>query len=532
MSVPGVKINVVELLWSLSTDALTNVLVEACRPRPEVTHRLLNAWLSEDSEERVASLGSVGSPGRAAARDMLATFSVGTVPAVHDPTDNLVADASASNQKLLDAAKLGDMDVVTRLVGGGAKAVCTEDGLSPAMFAVMRGRPSGILDCLLSSGVDVHQRSPTDLTLLHLWSVQLLLSEEDKLEAERKLKLLVHYQADVDARVGLSGDTPLHFVAREFQRHLERAKRPGATISAHLNVLGARFMYRLLLRAGADPERWDVRGRTPRDLAGEALAPADEPVPADLVASDLGSEVSDPLSGVTTTEACMSSQTVNNSSPGGFVCKFGKARRGGVRVSTWTSTTISERERETGRTGKGRRRRWKGERTAEREEVKHSEENRSGNQKSKEHLRWQVQRFKTKLGDCDWIIVLLVMRLAVSQQTLSPHSREGKDRRTCETRRKTTKTRLPSQYQYQKVSRPSLNLFADTPEADKEHSSVLQVASKIVRTTLVTILGLTPPTDEGTRHERSSVIKACACSEKVICSRPLMTLHTAQYCPV
>merc|ERR1712032_430134 len=78
-------------------------------------------------------------------------------------------------------------------------------------------------------------------------------------------------RADLNTRVGLSGDTPLHLVAREFDRHRTRAQTAAGGLFAHRGVVACKLKFRLLVSMGADPGRWNCNHHTPLDLVDGSI---------------------------------------------------------------------------------------------------------------------------------------------------------------------------------------------------------------------------------------------------------------------
>lgn len=266
VSAPGIRIDVLELLGTLTTNALAEALLAACEPRrgthcnrPEVRQRMLDAWkgagegpeLGEECNE-VRPVAAIKPQPSAPLRPM---------PCVEDSAEG------AREAEVWQAVHRGDVSEVTSLLQSGPRLTHQDsDGATPVIVALMRGRPPAILASLLASRASVHDRTGTDLALPHIWSTQVLLSQDDKDDARAKLDLLVASHADLNARIGLSGDTALHLVARDFESHRERAKTPCGGLFAHRGVIGGRFKMRLLVSAGADLGRWNCDRKTPLDL--------------------------------------------------------------------------------------------------------------------------------------------------------------------------------------------------------------------------------------------------------------------------
>lgn len=179
-------------------------------------------------------------------------------------------DLVALSEKLAEAVGRADLGSARRLIDERADVNhVTSDGSCPAALATMQGRPPALLQLLLESKASVRLAASAsrDISLVHIWGTAEMHTRRLQEEARAKLRLLVTHRADLDARVRLSGDAPLHLAAEEFQRRraeTRRSRKPSP--EGHHKTLGIQCQCQLLLQARADPGVKNLMNKTPLDL--------------------------------------------------------------------------------------------------------------------------------------------------------------------------------------------------------------------------------------------------------------------------
>lgn len=175
-------------------------------------------------------------------------------------------------EQLMEAVSRADHTAAVQLIRARADVNHTRaDGSCPAALATVQGRPSETLQLLLEHRVDADARAAHDLSLVHIWSTGCMRTKSQREEACAKLRLLVAHGAQVDAKVKLSGNAPLHLAAEEFQRARAQVDSVGACGSVASQetideLVGLRYQCQLLLQARANPNSRNLMGQTPLDL--------------------------------------------------------------------------------------------------------------------------------------------------------------------------------------------------------------------------------------------------------------------------
>lgn len=185
--------------------------------------------------------------------------------------------------------------------GFGEEAAGNEHALRLGDFAgqltraMMQDKKHSELKFLLDAKADVDTRDTEGRTLGHLWSWNLPKSRAGMSEARKKLEVLVRFNADLNARLPDTGDTPLHVLARVFNSLIARAEGCNSSTTpaiihsgsdAEKMTRGVHFRIRLLLDSRADPEAINSAGQKPIDLVAERFQPT---VP-DLCSSVVGDD--------------------------------------------------------------------------------------------------------------------------------------------------------------------------------------------------------------------------------------------------
>jgi ankyrin repeat protein len=121
---------------------------------------------------------------------------------------------------------------------------------------------------LLTSRADVRcdKDEPGFNSIMQAWTTAYVNPAEHEAEARAKLRLLLEYNADVQARIAHTGETALHWAAMDFQRR--RSEGASARINRWTTnrTECAKMKFLLLLQAGADPLVRNRRNQTALDL--------------------------------------------------------------------------------------------------------------------------------------------------------------------------------------------------------------------------------------------------------------------------
>jgi len=276
-------------LEGLSNESLIDAVAAAFAGRPSAKATLLHAWLNEDGVEALLGLGTApptdpASSARyeqllASYRTLRAAPQVEALPSAPDEYDQVLASYRVniadnySDPKALPASRLttavdaGDFAQVRQLVEAKADInALNENGISPAALAVKGSRPSALLDYLLSNGAEVAAPSRHEHSLLQAWTTAFVDVGAHGPDLKEKLRLLIRAKADLDERIGHTGDTPLHLAARNFDSHRVKAGTPGMSRHSQERFEAAKFKFKLLLEAKADASIRNSAHQTAIDL--------------------------------------------------------------------------------------------------------------------------------------------------------------------------------------------------------------------------------------------------------------------------
>ena len=148
------------------------------------------------------------------------------------------ADRPSQKQKLLSAARQGDVERVRLLLDRGAGIEGKDAYGQTVLHWAVRGGDVETVRLLLDRGADINAKNNDGVAPLH-WAT---LGEDVE-----TVRLLLDRGADIEAKVGADGPTPLHWAAGN----------------------GKVETVRLLLDRGADINAEDEGGETPLDGAIE-----------------------------------------------------------------------------------------------------------------------------------------------------------------------------------------------------------------------------------------------------------------------
>eukprot|EP00927_Polykrikos_kofoidii_P056272 TRINITY_DN50421_c0_g1_i1.p1 TRINITY_DN50421_c0_g1~~TRINITY_DN50421_c0_g1_i1.p1 ORF type:complete len:249 (+),score=33.33 TRINITY_DN50421_c0_g1_i1:111-857(+) len=173
-------------------------------------------------------------------------------------------------EALADAVFDDDFERVVELVDKQGASVWEKpqrgrhNGVHPLALAARGGRSSTILRFLLERGAAGKEHRRMDAAV-HAWAATFVDIAEFEAECRAKLRLLVAYQADVNASNEHTGETPLHVAANLFERHRSQGASSNINRWTTSRSDSAKFKYTLLLKARADPAMRDRRFKTPLD---------------------------------------------------------------------------------------------------------------------------------------------------------------------------------------------------------------------------------------------------------------------------
>jgi hypothetical protein len=276
-------------LEGLSTETLIDAVGAAIAGRPTAKATLLRTWLEEDGVEALLGLGTSPPQDPASSaryEQLLASYrTLHTAPQVEalpSPPEGYeqvlqsyrtnIAD-NYSDPKALPASRLtvavdaGDFTEVRKLVEAKADVnALNENGISPAALAVKGSRPSSLLEYLLNNGAEVVAPSQHEHSLLQAWTVAFVDVKPHGPDVKEKLRLLLQAKADIDERIGHTGDTPLHLAARNFNSHREKAGTPTMSRHTQQRFEAAKFKFKLLLEAKANASIRNSTHKTAMDL--------------------------------------------------------------------------------------------------------------------------------------------------------------------------------------------------------------------------------------------------------------------------
>lgn len=139
--------------------------------------------------------------------------------------------------RVAEAVKHDDADAVRAAVAGGANPNAQgEEGLNLLQFAILNAQPHS-LKALLQAGADPNRPGIGGATALHTAAI---------VDDPQYLELLLEFRGDPNVEHAITAETPL-------------AQATGPRTDAQ---------FRLLLQAGADPNKADRTGNTPLHRAG------------------------------------------------------------------------------------------------------------------------------------------------------------------------------------------------------------------------------------------------------------------------
>lgn len=176
-------------------------------------------------------------------------------------------------EALADAIYGGNDEEVRRLVASNADPNAPalqgrHADVNPLALAVRGTRSIDIIRLLLESGAEVCCTAsvPGFNSTMQAWTTTFVDFKEHDAEMRAKLRLLLEFRADVNARIPHTGDTALHWAASDFQRR--RSEGASAKINRWTTKRTdcAKMKFLLLLQARADPLVRNRRNLTPLDL--------------------------------------------------------------------------------------------------------------------------------------------------------------------------------------------------------------------------------------------------------------------------
>lgn len=199
--------------------------------------------------------------------------------------------ASNIQHKLLSAIRNGNVEEVKTFLAKGADANAQdkyeaqydgdEDGhnQTPLHYAVLYrrvdDRTTKIIDMLISKGADVNSVDTDGATPLHYALRTSVERYEDRESIGNIVALFISKGANVNARHGMTGETPLHMaVENDYKASVELLLAKGADANAQ-NKYGQTSLFRsidagiaeLLLKHGAKLSIKDKGGNTPLSFA-------------------------------------------------------------------------------------------------------------------------------------------------------------------------------------------------------------------------------------------------------------------------
>lgn len=163
----------------------------------------------------------------AAGRGMGVSFSTPSLPSVSRQGDMMTAsdrDARLLGDRLRRAIHSKDLPAVQALLAAHADMEQQDRaGSSATSLAMLQGTPHGILRALLGARANVDAIDGQGRSLAHLWAWTLPKTSRGVKEAQKKLALLVQSRANLDAQLPVTGDAPLHILAKLYNSLSARA---------------------------------------------------------------------------------------------------------------------------------------------------------------------------------------------------------------------------------------------------------------------------------------------------------------------
>eukprot|EP00931_Biecheleriopsis_adriatica_P085895 TRINITY_DN60669_c0_g1_i1.p1 TRINITY_DN60669_c0_g1~~TRINITY_DN60669_c0_g1_i1.p1 ORF type:complete len:357 (-),score=70.88 TRINITY_DN60669_c0_g1_i1:42-1112(-) len=304
---PGVTVDVTVLLSSLTPDVLTSALKAAASSQGDaVTLRSQGVELdvpqllkSLDEQSLLAAVRSTvkawpaaqAQPLLALARAQLEGGGV-KLPRISDsaggkPPSGLTKASTWGHLPsvrvggLVDAIHEKNVLKVRELLASRADVEQADSkGVKPIILAMSQNSPSGILQGLLEAKADIAARDAQGRTLAHLWSWNLPKSKAALREEQQKLKLLASHNVDLNAHLPVTGDTPVHILARVFNTLAQRARDScsGGACPPQIDSIEAeKFLNNTELRiqhlaaAGASVSSRNSAGQVPLELVETAF---------------------------------------------------------------------------------------------------------------------------------------------------------------------------------------------------------------------------------------------------------------------
>jgi len=133
-------------------------------------------------------------------------------------------DARLLSERLRRAIRSKDLPSTQALLAARADMEQRDrDGSNATSLAMLQGTPHNILKVLLEARAQVHEIDSQGRSLGHLWAWSLPKTKSGVREAQKKLTLLVKSKANLNTKLPVTGDSPLHILARVFNTLSKRA---------------------------------------------------------------------------------------------------------------------------------------------------------------------------------------------------------------------------------------------------------------------------------------------------------------------
>jgi len=164
-------------------------------------------------------------PGKAGIAGSRSTPCLPQLPKSGDPSETCAdRDARQLGERLLQAVQTKDVSSVQSLLVARANIEQkNKDGSNATTLAMMQGTPYNILRALLEGRANINAIDGQNRSLAHLWAWTLPKTKNGVREAQKKLSLLVNFRADLNSRLPVTGDSPLHILARVYNTLSMRA---------------------------------------------------------------------------------------------------------------------------------------------------------------------------------------------------------------------------------------------------------------------------------------------------------------------
>jgi hypothetical protein len=187
-------------------------------------------------------------------------------------------DARNLGERLRRAIRSKDLPTTQALIAAQADIELQDrDGSNATSLAMLQGIPHSILRTLLDARANVHAVDAQGRSLPHSWAWTLPKTKNGVREAHKKLLLLAKSKADLNAQLPVTGDTPLHILAKVFNTLSARAfdGRPpdgdshdgfGGTKDTELFANCTKSRIQLIIGSGASTSVLNGEGKTPLSL--------------------------------------------------------------------------------------------------------------------------------------------------------------------------------------------------------------------------------------------------------------------------